>query len=326
VNLGLYFDLRNPPEWHRDWARVYGFALELCEQADRGGIHSLWFTEHHLFEDGYLPQPLTFAAAAAARTTRARIGTSIMIAGLRPAVQIAEEAAVVDIISGGRLELGLGAGYRRPEFELFGADPQRPHALLYARVEELRKIWTEGRVTPPPVQVRVPIWLGVSGPKGARRAGELGEGLLRISHNLLAPYHEGLAAGGHAPGTARISGPVNLFLSDDPERDWPIVRKHVAYQWNSYARYRLEGTGEAPPPPIDPEAWRERGIGRGLMNGFSLATPQEAAELLTATVAGTGASSVHLWASVAGVPEALAERNVELAIDELAPLLAGVQA
>ena len=122
MKIGVWFDLRNPPGWRQDPARLYAFTLELCEEAELLGADSLWFSEHHGFEDGYLPQPLTFAAAAAARTTRVRLGTGILVAPLRKTAQLAEEAAVVDIISGGRLELGLGAGYRVPEFELFGTD------------------------------------------------------------------------------------------------------------------------------------------------------------------------------------------------------------
>src|SRR5439155_23522016 len=102
MDVGLYFDLRARPELAQDPARTYGFILEACEEADRSGIHEAWFTEHHSWADGYLPQPLTFAAAAAARTRKLRVGTSIVQAPLRQAIQIAEEAAVVDLVSQGR--------------------------------------------------------------------------------------------------------------------------------------------------------------------------------------------------------------------------------
>src|SRR5947199_6035592 len=125
MHTGIYFDLRNPPQWAIDPARLYSFTLEMCEEADALGCHSIWLSEHHLFDDGYLPQPLTMAAAAAARTGRARIGTAVMIAPLHQAAELAEQAIVVDIISGGRLDLGIGAGYRVPEFELFGAELSR---------------------------------------------------------------------------------------------------------------------------------------------------------------------------------------------------------
>ena len=147
VNIGVWFDLRNPPGWRQDPARLYAFALELCEEAELLGADSLWFTEHHGFEDGYLPQPLTFAAAAAARTTRVRLGTGILIAPLRKTAQLAEEAAVVDLISGGRLELGLGAGYRVPEFELFGTDFTARYQILDQQVAELRRLWGDGGLT-----------------------------------------------------------------------------------------------------------------------------------------------------------------------------------
>jgi alkanesulfonate monooxygenase SsuD/methylene tetrahydromethanopterin reductase-like flavin-dependent oxidoreductase (luciferase family) len=167
MNVGLYFDLRDPPAWRQGWSRTYGFALEMCEEAEHLGAHSIWLSEHHLFEDGYLPQPLTFAAAVAARTNLVRIGTAIVVAPFRHPVHLAEEAAIVDAISGGRLDLGLGAGYRAPEFALFGADPATSrYRQTEALVRDLRRIWAEGAVTPPPLQSPLPVWLGYNGPSG----------------------------------------------------------------------------------------------------------------------------------------------------------------
>src|ERR1700726_1384903 len=102
MKLGLYFDLRNPSGWRRDSSRIYSFTLEMCEEAELLGCPSVWFAEHHRFDDGYLPQPLTMAAAAAARTASVRIGTAVILAPFRSALDIAEQAAVVDNVSGGR--------------------------------------------------------------------------------------------------------------------------------------------------------------------------------------------------------------------------------
>ena len=69
MDVGIYLDGRNPPQWARPWPEHYARTLELVERAEALGAASVWLSEHHFFEDGYLPQPLTFAAAIAARTS-----------------------------------------------------------------------------------------------------------------------------------------------------------------------------------------------------------------------------------------------------------------
>jgi alkanesulfonate monooxygenase SsuD/methylene tetrahydromethanopterin reductase-like flavin-dependent oxidoreductase (luciferase family) len=320
VNVGLYFDLRNPPEWRQDWHRLYRFTLEQCEEAERLGAHSIWVTEHHGFEDGYLPQPLAFAAAIAARTERIRIGTAIVIAPLHHPVHLAEQAAVVDILSGGRLDLGLGAGYRDAEYALFGADPARKGGATFDTARAIRGLWAEGSVTPPPVQERLPIWIGARSERNARRTGLLGEGLLRVAPELVGAYRAGLAEGGHDPAAARMAGPVNCFLSEDPERDWPRVAPHVGYQWTSYARYRDGVTHEE--ARVDPDEWRARGIEQGTTSGFLFDTPEEAARRIRAFGGDAPVETIFVWGSVAGMDEALVRENVGLVCTRLAPLLA----
>jgi alkanesulfonate monooxygenase SsuD/methylene tetrahydromethanopterin reductase-like flavin-dependent oxidoreductase (luciferase family) len=318
--LGIYFDLRNPPGWRQDWSRVYSFALELCEEAEHLGADSAWFSEHHMFEDGYLPQPLTFAAAAAARTKRIRIGTAVLIAPLRRSVHLAEEAAVVDILSDGRLDLGLGAGYRPPEFDAYGAEFGDRYSATDRMVLELRKHWAGGDVTPPPRQSPVPIWLGYGGPQGARRAGRLGAGLMSLRREQLEPYQRGLRDAGLDPGLARMTGPVQAWVSEDPDRDWPLVAKHHAYQWDSYRRYMVEGTGHPAPRPIDPDRSRANGLAPGLGN-LLYATPDDAAERLRAHVRGLPVDTLLFWVSLAGMPEDIVARHVQTLCTRLRPLL-----
>lgn len=320
MKVGVYFDLRNPSEWRQPSARVYGFTLEMCEEAERRGAASVWLSEHHLFDDGYLPQPLTFAAAVAARTRRVRIGTAIMIAPLRSAPQIAEEAAVVDILSDGRLDLGLGAGYRLPEFELYGADITKRYSTTDERVRELRRIWREGRVTPAPVQDPLPIWLGYMGPKSARRAGLLGERLLSAAPELYQPYRDGLVEGGHDPALARMAGGIQGWISEDPERDWPVVSKHLKFQMESYRDGMVEGTEAAKPRPVDPDRLRSRGLGHGL-GGFLYGTPEQAAMQLREHLQGLPVDTVFFFASLANTPEDATARHVQ-AICRLGELLA----
>lgn len=323
MKVGVYFDLRNPPQWKQDWSRLYGFTLEMCQEAEHQGLDSIWVTEHHLFEDGYLTQPLTFLAAVAARTKRVRLGTAIMLAPLRPAVQIAEEATVVDILSSGRLDLGLGAGYRIPEFQLYGADIEQRYKLLDSRIAELRQIWHEGKVTPPPVQSRLPLWLGYQGPKGARRAGRMGEALLTAEGTMWEHYRAGLIEGGHDPAIGRMAGGINGWVTDHPEADWPVVAKHVSAQMDSYRKHMMEGTGQPAPRPYDPEKARSRKLGEaGPIGALLYATPEEAVKQIRNHVGDAPVEEVFFWGSIAGMPEDMIARNIQTLAKRVKPLLA----
>ena len=92
MKLGLYVDMRNAPQWQRPWSHHYGRWLERIEEAERLGAEKVWLTEHHFFDDGYLPQCWTFASAIAARTSRIRIGTAVCLLPLHASIQVAEQS------------------------------------------------------------------------------------------------------------------------------------------------------------------------------------------------------------------------------------------
>ena len=166
------------------------------------------------------------------------------------------------------------------------------------------------------------LWGGFFGPRGARLTGELGAGFLAFDRTLLEPYRAGLEAGGHDPASARVAAVVNLVLADDPEAVWPIVKPHLAYQWDSYNRYAVEGTGAPDTPrPIDPDRWRAPGKD-GAPPRFGVFTPEEAAAHIRAITDGLPAEQVYLWAALPGLPDDLVDRHVELACTELRDHLA----
>lgn len=299
---------------------MYGEVLELCEEADHLGAHSVWLSEHHLFDDGYLSQPFTLAAAIAARTKTIRIGTAVVLAPFRTAAELAEQSALVDVLSDGRLELGLGAGYRLPEFELFGANLDRRYATTDQRVRDVRRLWQDPRLLPPPVQAHPRIWLGYQGPRGARRAGLLGESLLTVNPDSVAPYLAGLREGGHDLSVAGMAGGINAWVSDDPEADWPVVAERLAYQWDSYRRHMVEGTGKPLPAPVDPERYRARGLD-ARPGHFLLATPDAAAVQIAQYIADTPVETLFIWISIGGMPYELAQRHMRTIVCDLAPRL-----
>src|SRR5438105_653835 len=111
MRFELRYDLRNPPQWRRPFEAYYADFLRQVEWADVHGFARVNLMEHHFVEDGYDPSPLTVAAAIAARTKRIKIKLNVLLLTLRHPVQVAEEIALVDIISGGRIEVVFGAGY-----------------------------------------------------------------------------------------------------------------------------------------------------------------------------------------------------------------------
>jgi alkanesulfonate monooxygenase SsuD/methylene tetrahydromethanopterin reductase-like flavin-dependent oxidoreductase (luciferase family) len=320
IDVGVYFDLRNPQAWRQSPSRLYSFTIEACQEAERLGASSAWFTEHHLFEDDYMTSPLTFAAAVAARTSRIRLGTAIVIAPLHHPAEIAEQSVAVDLISDGRIDLGLGTGYRVPEFELFDASLKARYGQTDETARRLRALWGPGGVRPRPVQNPMPIWMGYQGPQGARRAGVLGEGLLSADASLWEPYSRGLAEAGHPFTAAAMAGGFSAWASDDPERDWPMVSEHLAHQLNSYRKHMVEGTDAPPPKPVDVERL-VTSPRQGPLGSFTYGTPERIAEAIRAYTSGAPVREVFLWASIGGMPEEVVMRNIHTICTRLAPLL-----
>ena len=160
TNLELRYDLRNPAFAGVDAADRAEAALEQIEWGERLGFSTVTLSEHHGSEDGYLPSPLVFAAAVAARTSRIRIRIGALIAPFHDPLRIAEDLAVLDHLSRGRIDLVVANGYVETEFEMFGRSLSDRVPAVVEMVETLQAAWTGEpfefrgrtvRVTPRPV-------------------------------------------------------------------------------------------------------------------------------------------------------------------------------
>jgi len=322
VRVGLYFDMRNPPPWREPWAVHWARTLDHIVAAEECGLDSVWLSEHHMFADGYLPQPLVLAAAIAARTSRIRIGTAVLLVALRSPLHVVEEANVVDVLSDGRLDLGVGARYSPAEFEAFGVASQQRFSVVERNLTRMLELWAAGTATPPPVQEPIPLWGGFYGPRGANLAGRLGMGLLALEPELLPHYRAGLQAGGHAPAEARLRGRLRMVLADDPDQAWDRIKPHLQWQQDTY-RAHAARPGEPAPTPIDVESWRRPGP-NGRPPRFEVLTASDATAAIRSRTKGMPVDEVFLWATVASMPEDLARRHMELAACELRPRLARV--
>ena len=175
-------------------AERYRLATEQIVHAEACGFDSAWVAQHHFHEgEGGLPAPLVFLAHVAARTTRIRLGTGIITLPLELPIRVAEDTAVLDMLSGGRLEVGIGPGGNMAAFRAFGLDSAERGTITAAHLVLLRDAWA-GRALPggdamypthPGLDGRV--WQASFGVEGARRAGLAGDGLL-LSRTQPRPY------------------------------------------------------------------------------------------------------------------------------------------
>ncbi|UMG91195.1 LLM class flavin-dependent oxidoreductase [Nocardioides sp. TF02-7] len=291
LRVGLLVDLRAAPGGDADLGTRARATLARLADAERAGLPAVWLSEHHGFADQHLAQPLTFAAAVAARTSTLRIGTAVLVAPLAHPLALAEQAALVDHLSGGRLELGLGAGWRHEEFVAFDVDRAERYQVLEERAGGLAALWGSGVAVPPPVQAPLPLWVGGRGPRGARIAGRVGAGLLWLDRELLGPYREALAGAGHPLDAARMGGLVNMVLADDPDE----VRAAV----------RVPGRARA-------ESYRGSETSSSGMERLRVWRCEEAADAIAAMVEGLPVTDIFCLERLAGLPERLVRRHVEL--------------
>lgn len=153
--------------------------VELACRAEELGFDSFWIAQHHFgVQQGHSPSPLVLLAAVAERTERIRLGTAVVVASLEDPIRLAEDAATVDALSGGRLELGLGAGADPETARRFGRDHDRRRDDLRDTVETLVNLVADGQIVPDERGLRDRIWLGTASRSGMELAARLGTGVL----------------------------------------------------------------------------------------------------------------------------------------------------
>ena len=134
-----------PKELSRTTAELYGELLEQVEAAEALGFESFWVAEHHFHEYGGIPRPPVWMAAAAARTRRIRLGAGVVVLPFDNPLRTAEDYAMVDVLSGGRLDLGTGAGYLKHEYAGFNLDPDEKRVRFDEGLDILLRAWTGER-------------------------------------------------------------------------------------------------------------------------------------------------------------------------------------
>ncbi len=276
LRFGVMYDCRMRPGSGQTMRDVYNDTVDQAVLADRLGFDLVWFTEHHFVPDGYLPAFQPLAGAVAARTERIRISTDIALLPLYHPIRLAEEMAVLDQFSGGRMELGIGMGYVPEEFRAFGHTVKDRVSLTEEGIAILRQAWSDEpidhhgkryqidgvQVYPKPLQPGgPPLWVAAMKEPGALRAARLGTNLLPqgARSEVLDPWREAVTAGGGNPDDFRVGIARSILVTDDPERDWPPIRDAERYRMSVYNTFMSEtpdnySWGDKNHSPI-PQTW-----------------------------------------------------------------------
>lgn len=316
-HLTLLYDMRAPDSGAPADA-LYQAAVAQCTWADTRGFTSVTLTEHHATTDGYLPSPMILGAAIAGSTQDLLVRLSLVLLPLYHPLRAAEDLAVLDLISGGRLRLTVGLGYRPEEYEQLGVVMRQRPSLMEEAVETLKSAWTgepfeyQGRtvrVLPRPAQrPRPQIAMGGASPASARRAAAIADDYQPLSPKLYDLYLTELAAlGKPAPAASPAGSGSYLFVSEDPDRDWARIAPHAMHDNNEYAAW-IGGRRGAFSATIGPDELRRTGP-------YRVVTPEEC---LTIAAAGDTLAFKPL---VGGLDPEIGWEGLHLFADKVLPYL-----
>jgi len=313
----------------------YRDALEEVLRAEELGFDSVWMEEHHSVTDHYWPSPLPVLAGFATRTTRMRLGTDILVAPFYHPVRLAEDATMLDVMSGGRFVLGIAIGYKPDEFALYGADLERRGARFEEQLAIMKGLWTqesvsfkgtyyqvEGRLEPKPLtRPHPPLWIGGWGDITLRRAATLADNWVPGPTADLARLLTGkqqLLANRRAAGRG------------EPVPEWPLTRDVIIADTDREARelaerhimisYRKEYAGGWRHPFIDASIATDLD---GLMkNRFLIGGPDQVIRALRPFVTEYGMTHLICRVFFPGMPHRHIMRELELIAKEVRPAFA----
>lgn len=246
--------------------------LALMRAAEALGFDSVWPAEHHFSEYGYCASPALSLAAIARETKTLRLGTGVVVLPLNHPLRVAEDYAMLDLMSDGRVDLGVGRGYQPSEFSRYGVDQTDTRQMFDESIRIIRQAWTQEYVNfqgtyyqyrdvpvrPKPLQQpHPPMWMACLSPETFKLAGRYGFHLLYGTVFGLAPdkgqarlqdYYRGLQESGHDPSTRRRAALMMVYVADSMEQAGQEFAEPVLWYYRTIAKYIAPPEGEAPIP------------------------------------------------------------------------------
>ena len=254
MQYALINGVRNHPDAAYALQDVYSDFISDAVLAEELGFVASWYGEHHFRECQWTGSPMMVATAVAARTEKIRVGSSVVLLPFHDPIRVAEDAAITDILSNGRFDLGVGPGSQYEEFITFDKDPAEMNQRSWEMVDWIQQAFTEPGMfshhgkfydiadmtfTTKPVQQPLPMWWGGMGPMNLKRAAERGM-------NLIAPFNAGydaaLEACGRNPADYQVSVMIPVCVADTTDKAWEIAGPGIEYFVNFYQmRKNLQG-------------------------------------------------------------------------------------
>ncbi len=332
VKVGYQLDFRNPPGSKLSFRELHDALLAQVTAAESLGFDSIWLTEHHFTDDGYLSALMPAAAAIAARTTRVTIGTYVLLAPFYHPLKLAEDAAFVDVLSHGRLRLGIGLGYRAEEFEGFWVARAERLGRTLETIEIIKRAWTgerfsfdgkyfkfrDARVLPRPVSEPYPelLW-GAGAAKAIRRAAELDMSFACVGgRKEMGIYVEALKTRGKDLSRYSIVNSRVVYVADSEEQAWRDTQAALIYQAELYGKWLSAAAGTTDQSKVlirpDPERLRKTSV---------LGTASEVRAKLAAILESTPMTELITVMQLPGLDPAKARRSLDQFGAEVLPHL-----
>jgi alkanesulfonate monooxygenase SsuD/methylene tetrahydromethanopterin reductase-like flavin-dependent oxidoreductase (luciferase family) len=323
TTVALRYDLRSPAWAATQPPDLYRVCLEQCAWADANGVGDIVsLSEHHGIDDGYLPAPFTMAAAVAGVTKRLPITIAAALIPLHDPVRLAEQIAVLDLLSGGRVSFVAGTGYARKEFEMAGIPYKQRAPMLEEFIDVMRRAWTgeefewQGRtirVSPTPMTKPHPLIMGGgSGPMAARRAARMrlpffpgiGDPALKEAYEdecKKVGFEYGFCVLPHGPGFVHVA--------EDPDSAWAEIERYAWYEADTYRSWQEGTRAEVLTSAANPAELRREGI-------YRVVTPDECVAL-AGELGPQGVIVLHPL--LCGMPAELSWSSLRLFKDEVLP-------
>lgn len=333
MRFGLVYSIESPTQ---DWVGAYDNVLEQVLLAEKHGYNSVLVSEHHLVETGYFPSVMVASAGLATRTSKIRIGTGVILLPLHHPLEVAEDTAVLDVISKGRAILGVGYGYRPEEYSAFGVPLEERVSRFDEEVTIVEKLLREPSVTfhgkyfklnnvtvmPRPVQKpRPPVWVAAKRELAVKKTARQGDAwfpdpvsALSVLKERVRVYREELKKVGKRLEEIEFPLMKEGYIASDTDTAWKDCREYVLNNYRDYLKWGHMQDDEG--RPVDPS---DESALATLERRFIIGSPDDCIERIERHIKELGVNHMLFRIQFCGLPHKKSMNAIKLFAEKVFP-------